>query len=156
MGAYYSLREDDPSAIRNRTKLKGKREPIRGRFIIDVLERNERDKMEATDPWRKADFDPGDFIQVEQRPTSEDPADVFVGVVIGIHRRGLGTKVRLLCKFDNMPIEYLIPVYSPLVTNMFVRKKSEWRNRQRKLVKLRQHYNQLSFPAPLIEGKHAK
>uniref|UniRef100_A0A7S2ITW8 Ribosomal protein L19 n=1 Tax=Haptolina brevifila TaxID=156173 RepID=A0A7S2ITW8_9EUKA len=151
MGSYYKLRENDPAAMRNREKLKSRRTPTVGRFIVNALERIERDKMEAQEPWRMTTYKPGDYLQVEHRPAVGETPDTIVGVMIGMYRRGLGSSFRLLCNLDNSPVEYQFMLYSPLLVNISVRKPSEWRNKQRKLFKLRDQVQKLSFPAPMFE-----
>jgi len=149
LGAYFKLREDDPAAVRNRERLMGRRSPTRGRFIVGALERAERDKLESQEPWRTTEYKPGDYLQVEHRPTVGASTDTIVGVMIGMHRRGLGSSFRLLCHVDGVPVEYQFMLYSPLLVNVLVRKPSEWRNKQKKLVKLRDSVKTLAFPRPL-------
>ena len=156
MGAYYKLREDDPAAMRNRDRLMQKKEPTRGRFIVSALERIECDKLQASQPWRAGDFKPGDYLQVDHRPSMTDPQESIVGVMIGLHRRGLGSSFRLLCYPDSTPVEYQFQLYSPLVVNVTVRKPSEWRNKQRKLYKLREVVQTLPIPPAVIEGREQR
>ena len=118
LGAYYKLREGDAAAERNREKLKGKRSPTRGAFIVNSLERIERDKLEAQDPWRKATWKPGDYLEVEHCSKMGETPDRIVGVLIGIHRRGLGSSFRLLCHVDGTAAEYQFQIYSPLVLDV--------------------------------------
>ena len=150
LGAYYTLRPDDEAAMRNREKLKQKRESKRGRFIVDVLERTEREIIEAKDPWRNpALYRPGDIIQVEHCSSVGETADVVVGMMIGMHRRSLGTGFRLLCKVDETPVEYHFQLYSPLLLSMLVRQPSAWRDRKKKLFRLRDEVAKLKLPKPL-------
>ena len=156
LGAYYKLREGDPAAMRNRDRLMQKAEPKRGRFIVGALERMEMQKLQAAQPWRAGNFKPGDYLQVEHKATATDAAETIVGVMIGMHRRGLGSSFRLLCNPDNSPVEYLFQIYSPLIVNVTVRKASEWRNNQRKLFKLRAQVQTLAIPAPVFEGRERR
>lgn len=156
LGAYYKLRESDAAAMRNRDRLMEKKEPTRARFIVGALERIECETLQAAEPWRAGTFKPGDFLQVEHKPSATDPVDTIVGVMLGMHRRGLGTSFRLLCNPDNSPVEYQFQLYSPLLVNVTVRKPTEWRNGQRKLFKLRQYVQTLSFPAAIVEGREQR
>jgi len=133
-----------------------KKEPTRGRFIVSALEKIEMEKMHEAAPWRAGQFKPGDILQVDHRPTATDATENTVGIMIGMHRRGLGTSFRLLCNPDNTPVEYQFQLYSPLLLNVTVRKPSEWRGGQRKLFKLRQYVQTLSFPPPIVEGREQR
>ena len=154
LGAYYTLREGEPAAMRNRAKLKQKKEPTRGRFIVDVLDRLERERLEAKEPWRRGKFNPGDVLQVEHVANAGDAAgDMVVGVMLGMHRRGLGSGFRLLCKVDDTPVEYHFQLYSPLVRSITLRQKSTWRDMRRKLYALRETALKLNLPKPLVPGR---
>ena len=135
-------------AARNRDKLRGKKDISRGRFIVNAMERLEIEKLETKDPWRKATWKPGAYLEVEHAGSATDTPERIVGVLIGIYRRGLGSSFRLLCYIENTAVEYLFQTYSPLVTSITVRRESTWRNNKRKLVKLRDVVNQLKFPKP--------
>ena len=139
--------------MRNQARLKDRRAPTRGRFIVDAIERIERDKLEAKDPWRAGKFKPGDYLQVEHRSAHGEPVDAVVGMLIGIHRRGLGSSIRLLCHVDGSAVEYQFQLYSPMVTNITVRRPSDRWNRQKKLYQLRKLVHTLSIPAPLRSGE---
>ena len=52
LGAYYSLRRDDPVARRNQERLKGRKAITRGRFIVDQLEQRQVDRLTEAEPWR--------------------------------------------------------------------------------------------------------
>ena len=112
-----------------------------------------RDKLEAKDPWRAGKFKPGDYLQVEHRSAHGEPVDAVVGMLIGIHRRGLGSSIRLLCHVDGSAVEYQFQLYSPMVTNITVRRPSDRWNRQKKLYQLRKLVHTLSIPAPLRSGE---
>ena len=107
MGAWYTLREGDPVAMANREKLKGRRPPTRGRFIVQELDRRRRAKEHAAEPWRAGHFRVGDTLQVEHRPSLSEKVERSVGLCIGRHRRGLGSSFRLLCKPDGVAVEGL-------------------------------------------------
>ena len=149
LGAYYKLRADDPVAMRSRDRFVDKSAPKRGLFILQTIETLEREKLEADEPWRAGNFKPGDYLQVEHRPSTGEQPDVRVGVLIGIHRRGLGSSIRLLCLIDGEAVESQYQLYSPMLVNVFERKPSEWRSKQRKLYDLRARAGALSYPAPL-------
>ena len=148
LGAYFKLREGDSVALRNRERLRGKKSPSRGRFIMSSLERMERDKLEAQDSWRKATWRPGDYLEVEHCAKADDVPDRVVGILLGMHRRGLGSSFRLLCYVDKVAVEYQFQLYSPLVKNVVVRQASEWRDGKRKLFRLRDQVHKLNFPKP--------
>lgn len=152
LGAYYSLREGDKAAMRNRDRLMQKKEPTRGRLIVDLLDKIERDQMLAKDPWRAGKFNPGDVLQVEHVGKVGDPPDIVVGMMIGMHRRGLGSGFRLLCKVDDTPVEYHFQLFSPLLQKITLRQKSTWRDMRRKLYALRETVLKLNLPKPLLPG----
>ena len=147
LGAYYKLREHDATAMRNRERLRGKRHPTRGRFIVGAIERMERDKLEAADPWRKGVWRVGDYLEVEHCAKVGEAPDRIVGILIGVHRRGIGSSFRLLSYVDSTAVEYQFQLYSPLVRSVIVRKDSDWRDGKRKLFGLRQTVSKLNFPA---------
>jgi ribosomal protein L19 len=155
LGAYYKLREGDEVAMRNCERLRGKRAPTRGNFIVSALERVERDKLEAKDAWRAATWRPGDFLEVEHRAKPDETPDKVGGVLLGIFRRGLGSSFKLLSNVDGVAIEYAFQLYSPLVVNVSVRRDSEWRDGKRKLFALREMVHKLSFPKPSRRGESA-
>ena len=100
----YTLREGDPVAMANREKLKGRRLPTRGRFIVQSstgggARRSTRRSRGA------GHFRVGDTLQVEHR-LSLEKVERSVGLCIGRHRRGLGSSFRLLCKPDGVAVEY--------------------------------------------------
>lgn len=132
--------------MRNRDRLRGRRHPVRGRFIVNTMDRMARSKLEAKDPWRKATWKIGDYLEVEHSAKVGEIADRVVGILIGIHRRGMGSSFRLLCYVDNTAVEYQFQLYSPLVKDVVVRKPSEWRDGKRKLYMLREQVSKLVFP----------
>ena len=149
MGAWYTLREGDPVAMANREKLKGRRPPTRGRFIVQELDRRRRAKEHAAEPWRAGHFRVGDTLQVEHRPSLSEKVERPVGLCIGRHRRGLGSSFRLLCKPDGVAVEYQFFLYSPLLTSIEVRAKPRKRYRKSKLYYMRERVNEISFPKPI-------
>jgi large subunit ribosomal protein L19 len=154
LGAYYKLREGDPAAEANQARLKGRRSPSRAAFIVDAVERIERDGLEARQPWRDPKrYTAGDYVQVEHRAAVGEPTDTVVGIVVGVHKKGLGSSFRLLSYIDQTPIEYQFQLYSPLLADVIVRKPSNWRFKKRKLYFLRDRVQSLSFPAPLVDGE---
>lgn len=162
LGAYYKLGAIDPmlqpeqrdAMVRNKARLKGKRTPARGRYIVGVLEAIERKKLEEAEPWRKPYyFQPGDFLEVEYSAKPDEPADRVVGMMIGVHRRGLGSSFRLLCQVDNTPLEYHFQLYSPLLRRVTLRQKSNWRDGKRKLYVMREKVGSIAFPKVTPRGK---
>jgi len=162
LGAYYKLSAVDPklmpeqkaAMLRNKAKLKGKRAPARGRYIVGVLEAVQRTKLEAVDPWRKPYyFEPGDFLEVEYCSKIDEPPDRVTGMMIGVHQRGLGSSFRLLCQVDNTPLEYHFQLYSPLLQKVTLRQKSSWRDMKRKLYVMRKKVSSITFPKVTPRGK---
>ena len=157
LGAYYSLREGDAAAMRNRERLKDKKAPSRARFILNTLDRHERDRLELAEPWRAPGaYTPGDYVQVNFRGAAGDAPETIVGMVIGIHRRSMGSSIRLLCNPDATPVEYQFQLYSPLLDGIAVRKPSDLRHNHRKLYHLREKVQSLPFPAPIVEGREQR
>ena len=100
LGAYFKMREGDETAAKNQAKLRGKRSNTRARFIVQTQEQTEMAARNAVDEWRKMEWNPGDFLEVEHSPKVGDQSDRVVGVLIGMYRRGLGSSFRLLCYVD--------------------------------------------------------
>ena len=100
LGAYFKMREGDETAAKNAAKLRGKRSNTRARFIVQTQENTEIAARNEADAWRKMEWNPGDFLEVEHSPKIGDQADRVVGVLIGMYRRGLGSSFRLLCYVD--------------------------------------------------------
>ena len=121
LGAYFTLREDDPAAVANREKRKSRKGNTRGRFIVATLEKGEIAKLKAERPFLNTDFQQGDILEVEHRPSLSDPPERAVGLCIARHSRGLGTSFRLLCKPDDLPVEYQFMLYSPLLLGITLR-----------------------------------
>lgn len=153
LGAYYSLREGDEAAARNREKLKGKRARSRGKFIVNAFEQLDIDKAVAAEPFRATDnYAAGDVLQVEHCAAAGEPAQTAVGMMIAVHRKGLAASIRLLCKLDGCPVEYQFQLHSPLLLNVRLLQPSRWRNRQRKLYHMRERIKELPNATPLKPG----
>jgi len=146
LGAYYSLRDGDPAAEKKRDKLVGRRAPTRGRFIVGTVDQQEIVEKEGADPWRKGLFQTGDFLQVRHRPTMSDPVEQCVGVVLGRHRKGLGSSFRLLCKPDELAVEYQFMLYSPLLVDIKKLGKIAKKPRTNKIYWMRERVGKLKLP----------
>ena len=155
LGAYYKLREGDEAAMRNRDRLMGKRPAKRGRFIVNALDRMECDKLEAKEPWRAGKWNVGDYLEVAHSSKAGDTPERVVGMLIGLHRRGLGSTFKLLTAVDGVAVEYAFKQYSPLVSEVILRKPSEWRDKQSKLYKMRPEATRLSYPRTEAAEKRA-
>mmetsp|Transcript_2105 Transcript_2105/g.6764 ORF Transcript_2105/g.6764 Transcript_2105/m.6764 type:complete len:147 (-) Transcript_2105:517-957(-) len=144
--------------MHNRERRRGKAAPKRGRFITQEVERREVARRNVAEPWRDMKgFDRGDILEVEHRPAdvgSDGPTERVVGVCIAKHHRALGSSFRLLCKPDDLPVEYQFAAYSPLLVSVDVRSRPRKRPRLSKLYYLRQRASELKFPEPRRpEGK---
>ena len=154
LGAYYTLREDDPRAIANREKLKGRRAPSRCRFIMGALEKLQTTAAIEAEPWRGhvrtgKSFRVGETLEVTHRPSPSEAEERVVGMCIARHNRGLGSSFRLLCKVDTVAVEYQFMLFSPLLTDISVVAKGKKVVRRRsKLYFLRDRVSSLSFPRP--------
>ncbi|EOD27449.1 hypothetical protein EMIHUDRAFT_235791 [Emiliania huxleyi CCMP1516] len=133
--------------MHNRERRRGKAAPKRGRFITQEVERREVARRNVAEPWRDMKgFDRGDILEVEHRPAdvgSDGPTERVVGVCIAKHHRALGSSFRLLCKPDDLPVEYQFAAYSPLLVSVDVRSRPRKRPRLSKLYYLRQRASEL-------------
>jgi len=150
LGAYYTLREGDETAIKKRERLCGRRSPSRGRFIVNTLDRTEVARIEAEEPWRKGLFKTADFVEVEHRASLSDPVERVVGLVIGRSRKGLGSSFNLLCELDGVAVEYKFMLYSPLLLSLDVRGKLDKQPKTRKIYYMRDRLKDVSIPAPRV------
>lgn len=152
LGAYYSLREHDPAAMANREKRMDKAAPKRGRFIVAEMERREVEAIQQREPWRNFQrFDRGDIVEIEYRPqdaASTEVTERVVGMVIAIHRKALGSSFRLLCRPDELPVEYQFQLFSPTLLSIEVRSKPKQKPRLAKLYYMRDRVGTLKFPRP--------
>ncbi len=149
LGAYYALREDEPAAVANRGKLRGKARPKRARFITQKLDRNEMDRLIAAEPWRSLDtFDRGDVVEVEHKQYDAEEPVRIVGLCIAQHRKGLGSSFRLLCKPDGLTVEYQFLNFSPALSAIEVRSQPKERPRKAKLYYMRDKMHLVSLPKP--------
>jgi ribosomal protein L19 len=152
LGAYYSLREHDPAAMANREKRMDKAAPKRGRFIVAETERRDIEAIQQREPWRNFNrFDRGDVVETEYRPqdaASTEVTERVVGLVIAIHRRALGSSFRLLCRPDELPVEYQFQLFSPTLLGVEVRSKPKEKPRLAKLYYMRDRVGSLKFPRP--------
>lgn len=134
--------------MRNRAKLRGRRAPTRGRFIVSALEEADVAARVSAEPWRAGHFQTGDIVEVEHRASLSDPPERAVGMVLGRHRRGVAASFRLLCKPDDMPLEYQFMLHSPLLLSITVRSEPRKRPRTRKIYYMRERVKQISLPKP--------
>ena len=148
LGAYYTLREGDPIAEKNRNNLKGKREPTRGRFIVQTLDQMEMQQRLAKEPWRKGEFRTGDYLEVEHRASLSDPVERTVGLVLARKRQGLASSVNLLCQIDGLAVEYRFMLFSPLLLSLEVRGGLPKRPRKSKIYNYRERLNDFTLPKP--------
>ena len=161
LGAYYTLREDDPRAMANREKLRGRRAPARCRFIMGAIEKQQTSAAIEAEPWRGhartgKSFRVGETLEVTHRPSPQEAEERVVGMCIARHNRGLGSSFRLLCKVDNVAVEYQFMLFSPLLTDISVVAKAKKVVRRRsKLYFLRDRVSSLSFPRPTRLPKKA-
>jgi len=146
LGAYYSLRADDPAAVRKRDKLAGRKSPSRGRFIVDTLNKQEVARLQASEPWRKGEFKTGDYLEVRHRPSMSEPVEQYVGLVLGRHNKGLGSSFRLLTKPDGLPVEYQFFLHSPLLAGINVVGRTHKKVRSNKIYHMRDKVNEVVIP----------
>jgi len=155
LGAWYTLREGDPVAMRNRAMLKQRKGNSRGRFICQELGRRAVAKSVEQDPWRQGLFDRGDILEVQYRPSTSEPPERVVGLCIAKHKRHWASSFRLLCKPDNLPVEYQFQLHSPLLVGIEVRSKPKKRPRQLKMYYMRDQMAKVKLPKPTNPGKAA-
>ena len=149
LGAYYSIREDQPAAVKNRQLLRGKARPKRARFIVQTLDKREVDRLNEAEPWRSLDsFDRGDILEVEHLPAGAESPERIVGLCIAQHRKGLHSSFRLLCKPDGFAVEYQFQNYSPALSNILLRQQPRKRPHKLKLYYMRDKVDSLKLPPP--------
>lgn len=130
LGAYYSLREGDVAAMKNRDRRMDKAPQKRAAFMTAEIERREMAAAIEREPWRNlSNFDRGNIYEVEYRPMdgkvgSPDVTERVVGLCLGVHRRAFGASFRLLCKPDDCPTEYQFQIFSPTLLNVTLRQVS--------------------------------
>jgi len=154
LGAYYTLRENDPVAMKNREQKKDKAAPTRGRFIVAEMGRREIAAAQAIDPWRdSARFQRGDILEVEYRPQDAPEAEIterVVGLCIAVHRRGIGSSFRLLCKPDDVPVEYQFQLFAPTLRSIELRQRPTKAPRMQKIYYMRERVGELKFLKPSV------
>jgi len=156
MGAYYTLRESDPTALRNREKLQQRARPVRGRFICQTLDKRQREEIEAREPWRAADFTRGDVLEVQYKPSVSEEVNAAIGLCIGRIHKGLGSSFRLLCRPDGVAVEYQFKLYSPLLQNIVLRSRPKRTPRRKKIYEHRETVSRLSLPLALAQQRVAR
>merc|ERR1712070_969184 len=101
-----TLRESDPTALRNREKLQQRARPVRGRFICQTLDKRQREEIEAREPWRAADFTRGDVLEVQYKPSVSEEVNAAVGLCIGRIHKGLGCSAGRMVLRSNTSSSY--------------------------------------------------
>ena len=147
LGAYYKLSEGDPARERSKEKLKGRRTPTRGNFIVKTLEERECQQKINAEPWRAMEWRVGTYLEVDHTPRVGDATERIVGILINKKNfHGLGNSFRLLCHVDNTPVEYQFQTFSPLLQKITLKQESQWRDGKKYLSQLRPVVHKLNFP----------
>lgn len=161
LGAYYSLREGDVAAMKNRDRRMDKAPQKRAAFMTAEIERREMAAAIEREPWRNlSNFDRGNIYEVEYRPMdgkvgSPDVTERVVGLCLGVHRRAFGASFRLLCKPDDCPTEYQFQIFSPTLLNVTLRQTPKKRPRFSKLYYMRERIGDIRMPK-LLGADEAK
>ncbi|GBG31550.1 50S ribosomal protein L19, chloroplastic [Hondaea fermentalgiana] len=66
-------------------------------------------------------FRSGDAIEIVYKVSTQSERSTRVrGMVLGIHRNRLSTSFRVLCTIGGTPVEFIMPLYSPLIQEIRV------------------------------------
>jgi len=114
---------------------------VKGKSLLQVIQEEEvsrlgmKDRTELLSKRNPYRLTAGSIIKVHRVINASDTRPItYLGTVIAIRRRGLGSSITIINKIEGEMIQFNFPVYSPLITRIEVLKRAS--GKRQKLYKL--------------------